>query len=89
LSAPVPTEPTGTEEEPALTLVEAQELADANDTAACQRAARKLRLAGADMPPALLALTALDLQYQQTRPSEAGASDAAQPEPAPQTPTPD
>ncbi len=47
-----------------LSLERAEQLADANDIAACQEEARKLRLAGAPMPSPLLALTALDLQYQ-------------------------
>ncbi|WP_163264503.1 hypothetical protein [Chelativorans alearense] len=47
-----------------LSLERAEQLAEANDIAACQDAARKLRLAGVPMPSPLLALTALDLQYQ-------------------------
>ena len=66
LSAPVPTEPDTTSKEATLTLAQAQQLAAANDIRACRDAARKLRLAGVAMPPPLLALTALDLQYQQT-----------------------
>ncbi len=64
LSAPVPTEPTAPSKESIMAVTEAQALAEANDIAACQGAARKLRLAGVTMPPPLLALTALDLRYQ-------------------------
>lgn len=64
LSAPVPTEPAKTAVESVLSLAQAEELATAKDIAACQEAARKLRLAGAPMPPPLLALMALDLRYQ-------------------------
>ncbi|MCT7377188.1 hypothetical protein [Chelativorans salis] len=70
LSAPVPPEASEAEEDVPLNLDRAEELADANDIVACKDAARKLRLAGAAMPPPLLALTALDLQYQ-TRETEA------------------
>jgi hypothetical protein len=65
LSAPVPTDTTSTATQSVLSLAQAEELARADDIAACQRAARELRLAGVAMPPPLLALTALDLQYQQ------------------------
>jgi hypothetical protein len=64
LSAPVPTDATEAKEEVPLSLARAEALADANDIAACRDAARKLRLAGAPMSEPLLALTALDLQYQ-------------------------
>ncbi|WP_274423841.1 hypothetical protein [Chelativorans sp. YIM 93263] len=64
LSAPVPTEAVEAGENMPLSLDRAEQLAEANDIAACRDAARKLRLAGAPMPPPLLALTALDLQYQ-------------------------
>jgi hypothetical protein len=49
-----------------MSLEEGQALADANDIAGCQQAARSMRREGVDMPPALIALAALDLQYQQT-----------------------
>lgn len=65
LSAPAPTDATSTPKDSVLSMVEAEKLADANDIAACQAAARELRLAGVDMPAPLLALTALDLRYQQ------------------------
>jgi hypothetical protein len=79
LSAPVPTDTESTASEAVLGLAEAEELARANDIAACQRAARELRLAGVAMPPPLLALTALDLQYHPTGepPSQAPAAPAA------------
>lgn len=63
LSAPVPVEPAETDAESVLSVEQAEELAAANDMAACQDAARKLRLAGAPMPSPLLALAALDLRY--------------------------
>jgi hypothetical protein len=66
LSAPVPKAPATAAKEAVLTVEQAQALAGANDIRACRDAARKLRLAGVAMPPPLLALTALDLQYQQT-----------------------
>jgi hypothetical protein len=66
LSAPVPKAPATVAKETILTVAEAQELAGTNDIRACRDAARKLRLAGVAMPPPLLALTALDLRYQQT-----------------------
>jgi hypothetical protein len=64
LSAPIPMDATEAEEDVPLSLASAEELAGANDIAACRDASRKLRLAGAPMPEPLLALTALDLQYQ-------------------------
>jgi hypothetical protein len=64
LSAPVPTEPAKTSTESVLSLAQAEELATANDIAACREAAKKIRLAGAPMPPPLLALAALDPRYQ-------------------------
>lgn len=66
LSAPVPVAPAAVAKESVLTVTQAQDLARANDVGACRDAARKLRLAGVAMPPPLLALTALDLRYQQT-----------------------
>ena len=73
----MPTDATSTAAGAVLSVAQAEELARANDIAACQRAARELRLAGVAMPPPLLALTALDLQYQQT------------PQPRPQAPAPE
>jgi hypothetical protein len=66
VSAPVPTDPTSTPKDAVLSVAEAEELAEANDIAACQSASRELRLAGVAVPPPLLALTALNLQYHQT-----------------------
>jgi hypothetical protein len=83
LSAPVPVDATA-EEDVSLSLASAEELAGANDIAACQDAARKLRLAGAPMPEPLLALTALDLQYQ-GQANEAQSPAAAPEAPAQQT----
>jgi hypothetical protein len=74
LSAPVPAEAAEAGENVQLSLVQAEELADANDIAACQDAARKLRLAGAPMPPPLLALTALDLQFHRAKETEPPAA---------------
>jgi hypothetical protein len=84
LSAPVPAETAEAEENVSLSLASAEELAGANDIAACQDAARKLRLAGAPMPEPLLALTALDLQYQ-GQANEAQSPAAAPEAPAQQT----
>ncbi|RUM95832.1 hypothetical protein EET67_20780 [Pseudaminobacter arsenicus] len=83
LSAPVPTEPTPIAKESQLSIAEAEKLAEANDIAACRDASRKLRLAGVAVPPPLLALTALDLQYQQnakppSQKPETGAPTTAQ-----------
>jgi hypothetical protein len=79
LSAPVPTDTTSTASGQVLSLAEAEELARANDIAACQRAARELRLAGVAMPPPLLALTALDLQYHRTGEPQSQMPEAADP----------
>ena len=65
-AAPVPpSDTTSTPKESVLTVEAAQKLADANDIEQCQKMARKMRVAGVAMPPPLIALTALDLQYQQ------------------------
>jgi hypothetical protein len=48
-----------------MTLEQGQALASSNDIAGCQSAARKMRREGVDMPPALMALAALDLKFQQ------------------------
>ncbi|OQM73901.1 hypothetical protein [Manganibacter manganicus] len=65
-AAPVPpADVTSTPKEAVLTIDAAQKLADANDIAQCQKAAREMRVAGVAMPPPLIALAALDLQYQQ------------------------
>lgn len=76
LSAPIPdSDEPDAQVEAVLTLAAAEELARANDMANCQQTARELRLAGVPMPPPLLALAALDLQYlengsQQLQPDE-------------------
>jgi hypothetical protein len=64
VSAPVPTDAKSVPKDSVLSVAEAEGLAGANDIAACQSATRELRLAGVAMPPPLLALAALDLQYQ-------------------------
>jgi hypothetical protein len=46
-------------------LEEAEALARGNDIAGCRAATQRMRLAGAPLPPALLALGALDLKYLQ------------------------
>ena len=60
-----PADVASTPKESVMTVEEAQQLADANDIAKCQEAAREMRVAGVDMPPPLMALAALDLQFQQ------------------------
>lgn len=69
LSAPVPTDADSTPKESVLRVEEVERLAETNDIAQCQGAARKLRLAGVAVPPPLLALTALDLRYHGTSPA--------------------
>ena len=49
-----------------MTLEEGQALASSNDIAGCKGAAQSMRREGVDMPPALMALAALDMQYQQS-----------------------
>jgi hypothetical protein len=90
MSAPVPADQTSTPKDSVFSLDEAQELADANDIAACQSAARELRLAGVAVPPPLLALTALDLQYHQTADPESEGENPpeAQQDAAPATEAP-
>jgi hypothetical protein len=65
MSAPIPKPAEAPKKKPSITLEEGQALAAANDIAGCQAAARKNRREGVDMPPALLALAALDLKYHQ------------------------
>lgn len=79
LSAPVPTQPASTSKESVMNVVKAQTLADANDIAACKKAAKELRLAGVAMPPPLLALAALDLKYHQTGAASPQAPRAQEP----------
>lgn len=77
MSAPTPTDGESAPKDPVLSVAEAEELASANDIAACQNAARDLRLAGVAMPAPLLALTALNLQYQSTAAPEAEDANAS------------
>jgi hypothetical protein len=65
LSAPVPTQPASTAKESVMSVTDAEALAQTNDLAACQGAAKELRLAGVAVPPPLLALAALDLKFHQ------------------------
>jgi len=66
-AAPVPpADVTSTPRETVLTVEAAEQLAAANDIAQCHKVAREMRVAGVDMPPPLMALAALDLQYQQS-----------------------
>lgn len=66
LSAPTPKGASSTPKESVMTVEEAEDLAGANDIAACRDAARKLRLAGVSMPSPLLALAALRPEHKQT-----------------------
>lgn len=81
LSAPMPAD-ASPEKGLALSLADAEALAEADDIAACRDESRKLRLSGADMPPPLLALTALDLQYHTTAGQGQPEAPAAPSEPA-------
>ncbi|MFU0507023.1 hypothetical protein [Pseudaminobacter sp. NGMCC 1.201702] len=91
-AAPLPPDDvTSTPKESVITVEKAEELAAANDIAVCQKTARDMRLAGVAMPPPLLALTALDLKFQQTAEPAAppaGADNPAPQDPASQTQTP-
>lgn len=70
-SAPTPpADVTSTPKETVLTVEAAEQLAAANDMAQCQKTAREMRVAGVEMPPPLVALAALDLQYQHASGSE-------------------
>lgn len=65
-AAPVPpADVTSTPKESVLTMEAAQQLAATDDIAQCQKTAREMRIAGIAMPSPLIALAALDLQYQQ------------------------
>ncbi|MBA3448439.1 MAG: hypothetical protein H0T56_12700 [Pseudaminobacter sp.] len=92
-SAPLPpADVTSTPKESVITVEKAEELATANDIAVCQDMARRMRVAGVSMPPPLIALAALDLQYQQ-KPGAVTAPAGAEPaatgqDPASQTPAP-
>jgi hypothetical protein len=48
-----------------VSLQEAEALAQGNNIAGCRDAAQKVRRAGADMPPALIALAGLKLELLQ------------------------
>src|SRR5919199_1224883 len=62
-SAPIPQGSTqSTPVQSALTFEQAQALAEANDIKGCRDATQKMRRAGVALPPALIALAALDLQ---------------------------
>jgi len=79
-AAPVPpADVTSTPREAVLTMEEAQKLAEGNDPAQCQKTAREMRVAGVAMPPPLMALAALDLQYQRNPGAATGPSGAADP----------
>lgn len=89
-AAPLPpADVTSTPKESVLTVEAAEQLADANDIAQCQKTARAMRVAGVAMPPPLIALAALDMQYQQKAvvPAEPTGAAGAQ-RLAPQAPTP-
>lgn len=65
-AAPLPpADVASTPRESVLTVEAAKQLAAANDLEQCQKTAREMRVAGVSMPPPLMALAALDLQYQQ------------------------
>ncbi len=79
-AAPVPpADVTSTPKESVLTVEAAERLASANDIAQCQKRAREMRVAGVDMPPPLMALAALDLQYHRTSGAAAEPSEAGDP----------
>lgn len=81
LSAPAPAaDVTSTPRGSVLTMEAAQHLADAGDVAQCQKAARKMRVAGVAMPPPLIALAALDLQHQQKSGAATDPSGSVAPE---------
>ena len=68
-SAPVPQgSAQSTPAETAVTLEQAQAMAEANDVQGCRDAAQRMRRAGVALPPALIALAALDPQYLQAAP---------------------
>ncbi len=77
-AAPMPpADVTSTPKESVLDVAKAEQLADANDIAQCQQTAREMRVAGVAMPPPLMALAALDLQYQAGASAPSEASDPA------------
>jgi hypothetical protein len=91
-AAPVPPSDTSsTPKDSVINVAKAEELAAANDIAQCQKTAREMRVAGVAMPPPLLALAALDLQYQQksgAAPQGSGNPSVTGQDPAQQTPPP-
>ncbi|WP_287062354.1 hypothetical protein [Mesorhizobium sp.] len=91
-AAPVPPSDTSsTPKDSVINAAKAEELAAANDIAQCQKTAREMRVAGVAMPPPLLALAALDLQYQQksgAAPQGSGNPPVTGQDPAQQTPPP-
>jgi hypothetical protein len=68
ISAPIPKAPETTKKAPTMSLEQGQALASANDIAGCKNATVGMRREGVDMPPALMALAALDLRFQQAAP---------------------
>lgn len=75
-SAPIPpADMTSTSKDSVVTVEAVEQLSAANDIEQCQKSAREMRVAGVDMPPPLMALAALDLQYQQ----KSGAANAPAP----------
>ncbi|WP_287320201.1 hypothetical protein [Mesorhizobium sp.] len=91
-AAPVPPSDTSsTPKDSVINAAKAEELAAANDIAQCQKTAREMRVAGVAMPPPLVALAALDLQYQQksgAAPQGSGNPPVTGQDPAQQTPPP-
>ena len=91
-AAPLPPSDTSsTPKDSVINVAKAEELAAANDIAQCQKTAREMRVAGVAMPPPLLALAALDLQYQKKSgesPRPSGTAPATGQDPAQQTQTP-
>jgi hypothetical protein len=63
-TAPIPQAP-ATAKAPPMPLDQAQALAQANDIGGCREAAQKIRRSGADMPPALIALAGMRLEFLQ------------------------
>jgi hypothetical protein len=93
-AAPLPPSDTSsTPKDSVIDAAKAEELAAANDIAQCQKTARQMRVAGVAMPPPLLSLAALDLQFQQKsgevpQSSGSGNPPATGQDPAQQTQTP-
>lgn len=88
-AAPLPpANATSTPKEFVLTIDAAERLAEANDIAQCQKAARHMRVAGVAMPAPLIALAALDMQYQHKEEAPAARSGPAGGQGQPQTTVP-